>query len=214
MGSWPPTVIQQRSISIFTSLGSVCGKQVIEGQLSVEAVDFFKLERMVVIGELDPGFFRGFADSIAGFREALVAVGSARLCIEVWAYQEFLADDVCAVDNLLQIRFERKVLLLRWRRSWMCADGEVRPFESSSGANFLRRLAVVAGEFDFFVADFRDAGDGAVEVLLHEPRARCRAADLRDRCDGRLRRPKGACGGGDHSSGNGCFDEGSSVHGG
>ena len=36
------------------------------------------------------------------------------------------------------------------------------------GADFLGRLAEIAGEFEFFVADFGDARDGAVEVLLHE----------------------------------------------
>src|SRR5258708_7382352 len=51
-------------------------KEIVEGQC-VEAVDFFKLKRVIVVGELNASLPRGFTYATAGFREALVAVGSA-----------------------------------------------------------------------------------------------------------------------------------------
>src|SRR4029077_9375799 len=68
-------------------------------------------------------------------------------------------------------------------------------------------------EFDFLVTDLGDAGDGAVEVLLHEIADGVQLEpDAIDVMDGGGPGGVGG-GGGDCGGGDRCFNEGSSVHG-
>src|ERR1700731_3325665 len=80
------------------------------------------------------------------------------------------------------------------------------------GTDFFGCLAEISGEFDFLVTDLGDAGDGAVEVLLHELADGVQLEpDAIDVVDGTPGWPRG---GSDDSSGDSGFDECSSVHGG
>src|SRR5258708_30450861 len=115
---------------------------------------------MIVIAELDAGFFAGFAGAIEKIGGALPSAGlDALLFVDPGANDVAVADDFRGLQSLRPLFLDDVVAYVAGRR------GQAILVEDR--ADVLRRMVEVAGEFDFLVAGGSDFRDGAFEVGFH-----------------------------------------------
>lgn len=132
----------------------------IVGEFAAKRFGRLEFEGVVVVGELDAGFLAGFAGFIEKISGTLPSAGlGALFFVNPGADQEFVAEGVRGIERLRPFFFDDHVIAMRGRRS------EVVRVEH--GANGLGSFIEVTGEFDFFVADGGDFGEGAVHVEFH-----------------------------------------------
>jgi len=115
---------------------------------------------VIVISELNACFLCGFAAFVEEFGGLFPAIGGVALFrLDPGIDDEFMADDVGGVECFGLGFFESGVWNVT-RRS-----GETIFIEES--ANVFGGMVEIAREFDFFVADGSDLGDGAFEIGFH-----------------------------------------------
>src|SRR5262249_20372774 len=159
---------------------------------------------VIVICELNPGFLTGFARAIEKIGRALPSIWFLPLLyVDPRAHDVLLPDHVRGFEGLGPLLLERLIRnMFGWRSQTVL-------LECRTG--FLRRLAKVACELHFAIADLGNFGECAVEILLHEF-----AYGIELQSDGvdavcSVGRPRGTRS--DDSRGERSFNKSSSIHG-
>src|SRR5712664_1222346 len=141
-------------------LGIQLGKEKIVGELAAKRCGGVEFERMIVVGELDACFLAGFAGAIEEIDGALPSAGlHALLFVNPGADDVTVADDFRGLQSFRPLFFDDVVADV--------TGGGGQGVLVEDGADILRRMIEVAGEFDFLVADGCDFGERALEVGFH-----------------------------------------------
>ena len=197
-------------------LGIGFGEKKVVRKLSAESLRRLKLEGMIVIAELDAGFFAFFAGFVEEIRGAFPAAGiAALLFVNPGTNDVAVADDFGSLKSFRPLFFNDVVADVAGRGNQAVLVEQL--------ANVFRRVVEVSGEFDFFIASGGDFGDGVRKVGLHgradgiELQANrvngmrgLRRVGLKRKCG--VRGPDGF-GSGGKSCGDGSADKCASVHG-
>src|ERR1019366_3843876 len=120
-----------------------------------------EFEPVVVIGELHARFLGRFTAAVELLGGLLPDVGGlAKILRDPGTDNVLDADGLGGFDDRGKLVVEFIVLHVGGDR--------VQAILFADGADLLAGAAEVSGKFDFFVANFGDLGDGAVEVVFHQ----------------------------------------------
>src|SRR6267378_3615326 len=141
-------------------LGIRLGEEEIVREFAAERIGRNEFERVIVIAELDAGFFAGFAGFVEEVGGALPAAGfGALLFVNPGANDIVVADDLGGFESFRPLFFDDVIADVAGRR------GQAILVED--GADVFRRMIEIPGEFDLLVTGGGDFRDGAFEVGLH-----------------------------------------------
>src|SRR6266436_4113079 len=185
-------------------LGIGFGEEEIVREFAIERQGGIKLERVIVIAELDAGFLAGFAGFIEEFGGALPAAGfGALFFVNPGTNDVGLDDDLCGFEGLRPLFLDYVVAHM--------AGGGGQAVLVEERADVFRGMVKIAGEVDFLVADSGDFRDGAFKVGLHGVAngVKLQADAVNGVCG--VRSPS-RLGGGCESCCDGSADKSSSIH--
>src|SRR6266481_1428807 len=128
------------------------GEQEIVREFAAERLSGIEIERVIVVGELDAGFFAGFAGFVEEFGGALPAARFGTLfLVDPRADDIAVTHDLGGFESLRPLFFDDVVTRVAGRRG--------KTILVEDGADMFRRMAIVArvvskntGELDFLVA--------------------------------------------------------------
>src|SRR5437773_7973703 len=136
------------------------GEKKIVRELAAESFGWLEFEGVIVIAELDAGFCAGFSGFIEKIDSALPTAGLGTLLfVDPGTNDVTVADHFRGLESFGPSIFNDGIVDVAGRRGKGVFIDQL--------ANFFRRVAEIAGEFDLLVAGGGDFGDGAGEVGLH-----------------------------------------------